>query len=55
MKQKTYGAIDAGAEYLLVPSSNFAEAEEAAGDDIIVIAVDTLDDAITFLDSLAAA
>lgn len=55
MKQKTYGAIDAGAEYLLVPANNFDEAAEAAGDDIHVVSIDTIDDALTFLESLAAA
>lgn len=55
MKQKTYGAIDAGAEYLLVPADNYEEAVEAAGDDIILIRVATIQDAMTFLASLSAA
>ena len=55
IKQKTYGAIDAGAEYLLVPSNNYADAVEAAGDDIEVVEVATLQDAMTFLASLPAA
>ena len=55
MKQKTYGAIDAGAEYLLVPAGNYDEAVAAAGDDISVVRVETLDDAMTFLNSLPAA
>ncbi len=55
MKQKTYGAIDAGAEYLLVPEGNYDEAVKAAGDDITVVRVATLEDAMTFLESLSAA
>lgn len=55
MKQKTYGAIDAGAEYLLVPAGNFEEADDAAGDDLVVVSIDTIEDAVTFLESLAAA
>ncbi len=52
IKQKVYGAIDAGADYVLVPSSNFPDALEAAGDDITVIEVATIADALTFLDTL---
>jgi PDZ domain-containing protein len=55
MKQKTYGAIDAGAEYLLVPTGNYDEAVEAAGDDITVVQVETIEDAMTFLSALSAA
>ena len=55
MRQKTFAAIDAGAEYLLVPEGNFEEAAEAAGDDIKLVKVATIDDAMTFLRSLAAA
>jgi PDZ domain-containing protein len=55
MKQKTYAAIDAGADYLLVPAGNYEEALEAAGDDIIVVGVSNIQDALTFLESLAAA
>jgi PDZ domain-containing protein len=55
MRQKTFGAIDVGAEYLLVPASNYDEAVAAAGDDITVVRVETLEDAMTFLNSLGAA
>ncbi len=55
MKQKTYGAIDAGADYLLVPAGNYDEAMSAAGDDIVVVRIETIEDAMTFLNSLAAA
>ena len=52
ISQKVYGAIDAGAEYVLVPSANFDEAVAAAGEDIVVIEVATIDDALDFLASL---
>ncbi len=55
MRQKTFGAIDVGAEYLLVPAGNYDEAVDAAGDDIEVVRVETIQDAMTFLASLAAA
>ena len=55
MRQKTYGAIEAGAEYLLVPAGNYDEAVAAAGDDIVVVRIETIEDAMTFLRSLAAA
>ena len=55
MRQKTYGAIDAGAEYLLVPANNWDEAVDAAGDDIELVKVTTIQDAMTFLASLSAA
>jgi PDZ domain-containing protein len=55
IRQKTYGAIDAGAEYILVPSGNYADAVDAAGDDITVVEVSNIQDAMTFLASLAAA
>jgi PDZ domain-containing protein len=55
MRQKTFGAIDAGAEYLLVPVGNWDEAVDAAGDDIMLVKVATIQDAMTFLASLSAA
>jgi PDZ domain-containing protein len=55
MRQKTFGAIDAGAEYLLVPVDNWDEAVDAAGDDIVLVKVATIQDAMTFLASLSAA
>ncbi len=55
IKQKTFGAIDAGAQYILVPANNYEDAVEAAGDDIEVVRVETIQDALTFLASLAAA
>lgn len=55
VRQKVYGAIDAGAEIVLVPANNYDDALDAAGDDITVVRVEKLQDALTFLDSLGAA
>jgi PDZ domain-containing protein len=52
VRQKVYGAIDAGAYAVLIPAANFEEALQAAGDDVQLVRVETVDDAITFLDSL---
>ena len=52
IKQKVYGAIDAGAVYVLVPDGNYDEAILAAGDDITVVRVVTIDDALDFLATL---
>jgi len=52
IRQKVFGAIDAGAYAVLVPAANFEEALEAAGDDIQLVRVETVDDALAFLDSL---
>lgn len=52
IKQKVYGAIDAGADFVLVPSSNVPDALEAAGEEITVIEVATIGDALNFLETL---
>lgn len=52
IKQKVFGAIDAGANFVLVPTSNYPDALEAAGDDIEVIEVATIADALAFLETL---
>jgi len=52
IKQKVYGAIDASAVYVLVPDGNYDEAILAAGDDITVVRVVTIDDALNFLATL---
>jgi PDZ domain-containing protein len=49
VQQKVYGAIDAGAVVVLVPSSNYEDALEAAGDEIVVVRVETIDDALDYL------
>ena len=51
-KQKVFAAIDLGAEYVLVPAGNYEDAVDAAGDDIEVVRVETIDDALAFLDTL---
>jgi PDZ domain-containing protein len=50
VQQKVYGAIDAGAAVVLVPASNYEDALEAAGDKIAVVRVETIDDALEYLD-----
>lgn len=52
VKQKVYAAIDAGAQYVLVPSANFEDAQLAAADDITVVSIETIDDALGFLATL---
>jgi PDZ domain-containing protein len=50
--QKVYGAIDIGAEYMLVPADNYDDAITAAGDDIELVRVANLADALAFLETL---
>lgn len=52
VRQKVFGAIRAGAGYVLVPAANYEDAVSAAGDDITVVRVETIDDALEFLDTL---
>ena len=52
VQQKVYGAIRAGAEYVLVPAANYQDAVAAAGDDITVVRVATVDDALGFLETI---
>jgi PDZ domain-containing protein len=52
IRQKIFGAIGAGATAVLVPAANFDDAVEAAGDDITVVRVETVDDALVFLGTL---
>jgi Lon-like protease len=52
VRQKTAAAIGDGYDVFLVPSHEFSEARERAGDAIEVIAVDTLRDALDALVSL---
>ncbi len=53
MRQKVFGAIAAGAEYVLAPAGNYDEAVEAAGDRIDVVRIETIDDALEFRRSLS--
>jgi PDZ domain-containing protein len=55
VRQKVFGAIRVGAEYVLVPAGNYEDALDAGGDDIEVVRVATIDDALTFLEELAPA
>ncbi|MBN2112994.1 MAG: PDZ domain-containing protein [Acidimicrobiia bacterium] len=52
VRQKVFAARSVGAEYVLVPTDNYEEALGAAGKDIEVVAVGTLQDALDFLESL---
>ena len=52
IRQKVFAAIDSGAEIVLVPEGNYEDALDAAGDDVTVVSVGTIDDAIGFLESL---
>jgi PDZ domain-containing protein len=50
--QKGIAVRDAGYEVFLVPSDELDEVREAVGDDVEVIAVDSLDEALEALDAL---
>ncbi len=52
VRQKVFAARAAGAEYVLVPEANFEDALTAGSEDIVIVSVTTLDDALGFLDSL---
>lgn len=52
VRQKVFGAIDAGAEFVLVPKANFADAADAAGDDILVVSIAVIEDALEFFESI---
>lgn len=52
IRQKVFGAIDAGAVAVLVPEGNYDAAVEAAGDRIEIVKVTTVDDALAFLETL---
>jgi PDZ domain-containing protein len=52
ISQKVFGAIDAGAIAVLVPGGNYDEALAAADGKIVVVRVDTIDDALAYLETL---
>jgi Lon-like protease len=54
VRQKVVGAEAAGAEIILVPSANYQEALTARTQGIRIVGVGTIDDALTFLQSLPA-
>lgn len=47
--QKVHAAIDAGATVVFIPANNYDDAVAAAGDSIIVVRVETIDDALDYL------
>lgn len=51
-RQKVFAAIDAGAIAVFIPAANYDDALDAAGDEIEVVRVETIDDALAFLNSL---
>lgn len=52
VRQKVYAARGIGADYVLVPADNYEDALTAAGDEIVVVSISTLQDALDFLSSL---
>lgn len=52
VQQKVHGAKAVGAEVVLVPEPNYEAALEAAGGDVEVVALATLDDALDYLAGL---
>lgn len=55
IRQKVVAAEAAGAEIVLVPSGNYDDALTAQVDDIQIVAVGTIDEALAFLESLPSA
>lgn len=53
VRQKAVAAEAAGAEYMLVPADNFEEAQTAPIEDLVLVSVATVDDALELLDSLS--
>lgn len=54
IQQKIAGSSDAGAEVFLAPASNCSDAVTVAPDDMTIVRVETLADAVSALESLAA-
>ncbi len=52
VRQKVYGARRAGAAYVIIPAGNYEEALPAAEGEIELVPVNTLEEALAFLDSL---
>lgn len=53
IRQKMWGAVDAGASFFLAPSTNCGEVVGNVPDGLQVFAVDTLDDAVAVLDEIS--
>lgn len=47
--QKVHAAIDAGATVVFIPANNYDDAVAAAGDNIIVVRIETIEDALDYL------
>ncbi|MWV49360.1 PDZ domain-containing protein [Rathayibacter sp. VKM Ac-2803] len=54
IRQKMFGAVDAGASYFLAPSQNCGEVVGHVPDGLDVLSVSTLDEALTALEGIAA-
>lgn len=54
IQQKVAGSAAAGAEVFLAPAANYADAVSAAPDDMTIVEVETLEDAVSALESLGA-
>lgn len=52
IKQKVVAAQEAGAQYVFVPVANFEAASSVVDDDVELIAIDTIDEALEFLEEL---
>ncbi len=52
IKQKVVAAQEAGAQYVFVPVSNFEAAATVVDDDVELVAVESVDDALDFLSEL---
>ncbi len=52
VRQKVFASRSVGAEYVIVPTANYEDALTAAGDEIQIVPVETIDDALDFLASL---
>jgi PDZ domain-containing protein len=55
IRQKVVAAEAAGASYLLVPKGNYQSALTAERDDIEIVPVETIQDALDFLEGLETA
>jgi PDZ domain-containing protein len=49
VKQKVFAAIDTGATVVFIPAGNYDDALLAAGDDITVVRIETINDPLEFL------
>ncbi len=52
VRQKVFAAIEVGADYVLVPEGNYEDALTAAGDEIEVVSVANIEQALAFLETL---